>query len=222
MHSDITTKSKRRRKPAGSASDVNGFSGPWAGYVDEPEASDDEETPEEREIIAKAENESATRIAQPEYDYEATSSKSIFHGDQERDYLGRTYMSVPNDVDGVDFKIEPGAQECFIPKKCIHTWTGHTKAVNAIRFFPGSGHLLLSCSMDGKVKLWDVYHDRKCLRTFIGHTKGVKDIAFAGDGKTFLSCGYDKWIKLWDTESGKLKKITFKFNFFVLYRRMFS
>jgi WD40 repeat protein len=122
-------------------------------------------------------------------------------GKAERDYLGRTYMSVPTDVD-VNLGGEPGAQECFIPKRLIHTWTGHTKAVSAIRFFPQSAHLLLSCSMDGKVKLWDVYHARSVLRTYIGHSKGVRDICFTNDGARFLSASFDKTIKLWDTETG--------------------
>ena len=63
--------------------------------------------------------------------------------------------------------------------------------------------MLLSCSMDGKVKLWDCYNDRRCLRTFIGHSKGVRDVTFNNDGTRFLSASYDKMIKLWDTETGK-------------------
>ncbi len=89
--------------------------------------------------------------------------------------------------------------------------TGHTQGVNAIRFFPRSGHLLLSASADTTVRLWDVYHDRKCLRTFHGHMKSVRDIAFNNDGTQFLSASYDNSIKLWDTETGMFYYLKFLF-----------
>lgn len=62
-------------------------------------------------------------------------------------------MHIPTDVDGVNLRGESGNQECFVPKKCIHTWSGHTKGVSRIQLFPKSGHLLLSASLDTRIKV---------------------------------------------------------------------
>lgn len=62
-----------------------------------------------------------------------------------------------------------------------------------IRFFPGPAHLILSGSMDTKIKIWDVYKDRQVKRTYMGHTKGVKDLCFNHDGTKFLSCSFDRY-----------------------------
>ena len=94
------------------------------------------------------------------------------------------------------------SESCFLPKRCVHTWSGHTKGVNAVRFFPGTGHLLLSAGLDGAVKVWDVNGDRRCMRTYLGHAKGVRDAWFSPDGRRFVTAAYDKTIKLWDTETG--------------------
>ena len=53
---------------------------------------------------------------------------------------------------------EAGSQDCFIPKVCVHTWTGHTQGVSVIRTFPETGHLLLSGSMDTKIKVSLGFH----------------------------------------------------------------
>ncbi|KAL1920910.1 uncharacterized protein VTP21DRAFT_11545 [Calcarisporiella thermophila] len=196
-----------KRKSKGDSSVLEGenaYQGPWAGYEGETVA-EAEPTEEELAAQAEAEAEAETTVDEGKKSKEMDiggGERSIFHGKEMYDYQGRTYMHVPQDVD-VNLLGEPGEQECFLPKKHIHTWTGHTKAVSAIRFFPESAHLLLSCSMDTKVKLWDVYHERRCLRTFLGHSKAVRDITFTNDGRKFLSASYDRYIKLWDTETGQ-------------------
>lgn len=124
--------------------------------------------------------------------------RSILHIKQIADYQGRTFISPPS-------HLKAGAvPQAFLPKKWVHTWTGHTKGISAIRFFPDYGHLLLSSSMDGKVKIWDVYNSGQCIRTYLGHSKAVRDVCFNNAGDRFTSASYDRNIKFWDTETGQV------------------
>ncbi len=128
----------------------------------------------------------------------AGAERSVFHGKTLADYQGRTYIWPPSDL-------KPHEHKCYLPKKLVHTFAGHTKGVNRVRYFPTYGHLLLSASMDATLKIWDLRRDqeRQCLRTMYGHAQAVREVAFNGDGKTFLSCGYDKLVRHWDTETGQ-------------------
>ncbi|MBW0544466.1 hypothetical protein O181_084181 [Austropuccinia psidii MF-1] len=182
------------------------YKGPWAGWQDEhiePVGPDEEEyeAAKRASTSASVTKKQATEQNQGKREISYGEEKSTLHAKSLHDYQGRTYMHIPTDLD-VDLLSNDPPEECFVPKRCIHTWMGHTKAVSAIRLFPQSGHLLLSASMDSRVKLWDVYHDGKCLRTFMGHSKAVRDVTFSNNGQRFLSAGYDRQIKLWDTETG--------------------
>lgn len=218
---------KRKRKQKGDLDIVEGdgaYVGPWAAWNGEEEtpallegAGEEEEEEEEAEleVITKKSHNKNRRPAHGE-------ESSTFHGKSMTDYQGRTYMSAPL-AEAPQLNNEFGSQETFIPKNCIHTWTGHTQGVSVIRLLPETGHLLLSGSMDTKIKarhriprfrtmthlpkqLWDVYTHGNCLRTFQGHTKAVKDVSFSNDGRQFLSCGFDRQMKLWDTETGQCLK----------------
>ncbi|KAK2462005.1 hypothetical protein APHAL10511_006468 [Amanita phalloides] len=197
---------KRKRKPRGDLEVAEGeaaYVGPWASWEgEEPkneilmEATADDGVDEEElppDIVIKKVKPKKGAPGQ---------ETSVFHGKSMTDYQGRTYMSPPL-AEAPHLTHEAGSQECFIPKVCIHTWTGHTQGVSVIRTFPETGHLFLSGSMDTKIKLWDIYTHGNCLRTFYGHVKAVKDLTFSNDGRRFLSCSYDRTMKLWDTETGQ-------------------
>lgn len=42
------------------------------------------------------------------------------------DYQGRSYLHVPQDV-GVNLRSTMPPEKCYLPKKQIHVWSGHTK-----------------------------------------------------------------------------------------------
>lgn len=161
---------KRKRKQRGDLDVVEGegaYVGPWAGWDgDEPEstflagleAGDDAEEEQEEE---EPETDVVIRKAKPKRGTYGQET-SVFHGKSMTDYQGRTYMSPPVS-EAPNILFEAGSQDCFIPKVCIHTWTGHTQGVSVVRLFPGTGHLLLSGSMDTKIKV--------CIEWYFGKHK---------------------------------------------------
>lgn len=202
---------KLKREEKGDASIVYGkgaYKGPWARYeMERPDAASEEEGSDVEIVYEEDEIEEqpAAPATKEGTDYETdngANEKTIFHGSALHDYQGRTYMHVPQDL-GINLKADAADVKNYIPKKLVHTWKHHTKAINALRFFPDSGHLLLSASADNTVKIWDVYHQRELLRTYMGHSKSVNDICFNNDGTRFLSASYDRQMKLWDTETGQ-------------------
>ena len=220
-HEASSNTRKRKREDRGDASIVYGegaFKGPWARYErPRPDAEDALSDDEDVEIVVEEEEESgeeeaaaAPRPGAP-MDKKGTAyvetgdgrEYSTFEGSQEFDYQGRTYMHVPQDLD-IDLRKENPLSERknYTPKKLIHTWKGHKGPITQTRFFPDSGHLLLSASADAKILLWDVYHQRELLRSYHGHAKSVNDIDFTPSGGHFLSASFDRSMKLWDTESG--------------------
>uniref|UniRef100_A0A672KE13 Pre-mRNA-processing factor 17 n=1 Tax=Sinocyclocheilus grahami TaxID=75366 RepID=A0A672KE13_SINGR len=161
-----------------------------------PPIDSKDEQKELDEILAKRQKRGKNEEEAP------AEEKTVLHVKEAYDYQGRSYLHVPQDV-GINLRSADVPEKCYLPKKQLHVWTGHTKGVSAIRLFPVSAHLLLSCSMDCKIKLWEVYNDRRCVRTFIGHSKAVRDVCFNNSGTRFLSAAYDRYLKLWDSETGQ-------------------
>lgn len=188
--------------PKGSADDTTGgFKGPWAPFEDEqslvaPGPSPKEVTQHTMELAATSK---ALKVHRVDHGKE----RCLQHGDD-----NVPYHKVPSEEEcGRDLLVlEPASLVCHPPSgKLLHTWIGHEKAVNTVQFFPNSGHLLLSASMDCRIKLWDVYRhpkERPCVRTLIGHNKPVKEALFSPDGALIISLSFDRHAKVWDTETG--------------------
>lgn len=128
---------------------------------------------------------------------DAAAATSVFHGDSQTNYAGESWITAPKDR-------KKQNDTCYAPKRLVHTWLGHTKGVQAIRFFPKHGHLILSAGLDSTIKIWDVHTHGKCLRDYTAHQKALKDITFWNDGTRFVSTGWDKKVMLWDTETGRV------------------
>ena len=126
--------------------------------------SEPELTAEQKEAIAKrhAESKKERQGKQEEEAAQAMEETSVFHGKELKDYQGRSWLHPP-----AEYTRGEEEHECFIPKKWVHTWSGHTKGVAAIRWLPKTAHMLLSAGMDTKVKIWDVHGSKKCMRTYM-------------------------------------------------------
>ena len=98
---------------------------------------------------------------------------STMHIKDAYDYQDRSFLHIPQDV-GINLKAEVPPDKCFLPKKQIHEWKGHTKGISCIKWFPKSAHLILSGGMDSKVKIWEVYKGRRCIQTYSGHRQAIK------------------------------------------------
>ena len=164
------------------STDVDGYTGPWAMFDNESKSA--KPTPEEQEeiesFLAKKKR-FGKKTEEKEFE-----EKCTVHIDDVYDYQGRSFLHPPQDLD-VSLKPDHTPSKCFLPKKLIHTYTGHSKALTAIRWFPRSAHLFLSCAMDSKIKLWEVYRDRRCVITYLGHKQAVRDINFNRRG-ILLKC----------------------------------
>lgn len=135
-------------------------------------------------------------------DHKPIEPSTTFHGTEEFDYKGNSWITPPAGLGAVDH-VEMDHHKCFIPKKCVHRFTGHNKGVHRIRLFPKTGHLLLSAGLDGKCKVWSV-EQKQVVRTYVGHTAAVRDVQFNHDGTKFVSASFDRYLRLWNTESGQV------------------
>ena len=186
--------------------------GPWAGYSGDsklPSQQSAEQTRVQEERLKAFEDMRKKRYAEiieetENIDLERELPKpevtAVFHGSEVHNYQGKSFVQAP----GYLKQEKRGAQCCFIPKKWIHSFKGHSKPIQAVRFIKPYGHLALSASHDCKLKLWDVLTNRKCIMTYVGHEMPIRDINFNQNGTKFLSASFDRLIQIWDTETGKV------------------
>jgi WD40 repeat protein len=78
---------------------------------------------------------------------------------------------------------------------------GHTEGVSSARFLP-DGRRVLSASLDGTLRLWDVAGAKE-IRQFRGHTNWIGNLCVSPDGKRALSSSLDRTIRMWDVETGR-------------------
>lgn len=201
----------RKRIKNDDPTDIDGFMGPWARYENErPSRPSEEDAAILAEYMAKkkkrrpqhsSDNDETARQQHP-----SGEEKTQLHIKDPYDYQGRSFLEAPRTLDGVNLHSDTSPDGCRIPTTLAHTFRGHTKAVTATQYFPKTAHLILSSSLDGKVKLWEMYKEKRCIITYSGHKQGVRAICFNRDGSNFVSGSYDKYVKLWDTETGQCKQ----------------
>eukprot|EP01004_Peranema_trichophorum_P002749 NODE_1783_length_1811_cov_58.917654_g1513_i0.p1 GENE.NODE_1783_length_1811_cov_58.917654_g1513_i0~~NODE_1783_length_1811_cov_58.917654_g1513_i0.p1 ORF type:complete len:542 (-),score=134.36 NODE_1783_length_1811_cov_58.917654_g1513_i0:95-1720(-) len=150
-----------------------------------------DETKEGLTVYYEEDERSGKRLAR----YEAIEPKSVLHIQEAHDYQGRSFLYDP---------LKDSDRPSYLPKKILHTYRGHNRGVQCIRWFPPHGHLILSAGLDGKVKIWDVMNSRNVIRTYSGHSKAIKDVTFTNNGEQFISAGWDRFLRVWDTETGKV------------------
>ena len=127
------------------------------------------------------------------------AAKTKFHGEEEFKYDGSSWLAKPK-------TLKARSDRCYAPEKTTKQWIAHGKGVSHLEFFPNSGHVLLTCGMEGVAKIWDSGDEKnkfKLLRSYSGHAKAIKSGCFTpNDGSRFATCGWDQKIHLWDTETG--------------------
>lgn len=81
-------------------------------------------------------------------------------------------------------------------------------AINDVKFHPTLPHLVLTCSKDYSIRLWNI-RNSTCIAIFAGirgHRDEVLSIDIAADGKKFISGGIDHNIMVWSLNSDDIKE----------------
>lgn len=152
-----------------------------------------------------------------------------FHGKEEFDYKGLSWMAPPAGLASIAKSEEPlemDHHKCYVPKKCVHRFQAGAKGVHRIRLFPKTGHLLLSAGLDGVCKVWSLPL-KQLMRSYMGHSAAVRDVQFNHSGSRFVSASFDRYLRLWNTETGEVlqtmtnRKVPYVVKFYPLDDNLF-
>lgn len=78
----------------------------------------------------------------------------------------------------------------------LRTISGHQSAITAVDFGPGD-ESLLTASLDGTVRIWDLADQRKLPLVFDDHNDWVMTACFSPDGQRVISGSKDNFIRFW-------------------------
>ncbi|KAG1890913.1 WD40-repeat-containing domain protein [Suillus subluteus] len=82
----------------------------------------------------------------------------------------------------------------------MRTMQGHTESVQASAFFK-DGRRVVTGSMDGTLRIWDVQNGTLVGGPFEAHRDGVQAVAISPDATRIVSGGRDNTIIIWDVEN---------------------
>lgn len=84
----------------------------------------------------------------------------------------------------------------------VKTLLGHEHEVSGLAFLPqGQGDLLLSCSRDQSIRLWDTLSGTSLCSLTDGHSDWVRRVAVHPSGHLFASASKDETIVVWNCDA---------------------
>ena len=112
---------RKKRLKNDDPMDIDNYLGPWAPYEGEVTVSrpSEEEQKEIEEFMSKKKKFTVNR------EDKEIDEKSTIHIPDPYDYQGRSFLHPPQDLD-VNLRSDTVPRKCFLPKRIMHTYTGHT------------------------------------------------------------------------------------------------
>ena len=112
---------KKRVREKINKDDPLEYQGPWAEYhvekkeeIVRPEITE-EEAEKLREQTSTIKKLKQQEVIEKELEKDIVEETTTFHGEEFKDYLGRTYIIPPKEI-------KPRDHDCYAPKKIIYTW----------------------------------------------------------------------------------------------------